>query len=78
MAILNESTIMHISCLFLPVISILFLIYIRSIPASVLKGKLFIFVDDQVLVNADDSQEKFKANVEVTESISMIGWKKIN
>lgn len=44
---------------------ILFLIYINSIPASLLKGKLFMFADDIALVNFEDNWEKLKHTVEI-------------
>lgn len=39
---------------------VLFLIYINSIPASKLKGKLFMFADDIALVNVENNWEYLK------------------
>lgn len=44
---------------------ILFLIYINNIPASLLKGKLFMFADDIALVNFEDNWETLKQTVEI-------------
>lgn len=41
-------------------VPILFLIFINSIPASVLKGKIIMFADDIAIFNNDDSWENEK------------------
>jgi len=57
---------------------LLFLIYINSIPASLLKGRLFMFADDIVLVNVDNNWEELKTSVEGDlQHNYIIGWKKI-
>jgi len=44
---------------------ILYLLYINSIPASLLKSKLFMFADDIALVNFEDNWEKLKHTIEI-------------
>lgn len=44
---------------------LLFLIYINSIPASLLKGKLFMFADDIALVNTEENWSKLIEIVEI-------------
>lgn len=43
---------------------VLFLIYINSIPASILKGNLFMFADDIASVNVENNWERLKQTVE--------------
>ncbi|KAF0690917.1 Uncharacterized protein FWK35_00037654, partial [Aphis craccivora] len=56
---------------------ILFLFYINSIPASLLKGKLFMFADDIALVNTEENWSKLIDIVE-TDLQLVYNWMEKN